>query len=197
MHKDDIDSKLEARLRAGDREAMDGVIRLYLPRVLRAARASGLRTEQAEDIVQAVFVTFIEKIKGFEGRSQVRTWLFGILFRKMLEAGRQAKRDRQFDDVAEVDQSQFHSDGTWATPPQLPDLAVYSREIREHIADCLGGVSDKQRMAFVLREVESMDTTEICEVLEVTPTNFGVLIHRARNLLRHCLETKGIGKESC
>lgn len=194
MNSDDIDPRLEARLREGDREAMGRVIKLYLPRVLRAARASGLSVDRAEDIAQAVFVTFIEKIGEFEGRSQVRTWLFGILYRKILEAGRQTKRDRQHDDLADVDQSRFHPDGTWARPPQLPDMAVYGREMRKSISDCLDGVAQKQRMAFVLREVESMATAEICEILEVTPTNFGVLIHRARNQVRDCLEGKGIGR---
>lgn len=194
MNSDDIDPHLEARLREGDREALGRVISLYLPRVLRAARASGLSAERAEDIVQAVFVTFIQKIGEFQGRSQVRTWLFGILYRKILEAGRKAKRDRQHDDLADVDQSRFHPDGTWARPPELPDEAVYRQEIRKHISDCLEEVSEKQRMAFVLREVEAMATAEICEILDVTPTNFGVLIHRARNQVRTCLEGRGIGK---
>ena len=47
-------------------------------------------------------------------------------------------------------------------------------------------------MAFVLREVEELDTEEICKILDVTPTNFGVLLHRARARLRACLEKKGI-----
>jgi len=195
MKDEDIDLPLfVARLREGDREALEEVVTLYLPQVLRAARASGLPTDQAEDIVQVVFATFIEKIGEFEGRSRVRTWLFGILYRKILEAGRQTKRGRQFDDVADVDYSRFRPDGTWARPPQPADMAVYSREIRKYISDCLDGVSEKQRMAFVLREVELMETAEICEILDVTPVNFGVLIHRARNQLRDCLEVKGIGR---
>ncbi|MEO8098980.1 MAG: sigma-70 family RNA polymerase sigma factor [Acidobacteriota bacterium] len=194
MSEDDIDPRLEARLRTGDRGAMDRVIKLYLPRVLRAARASGLSVDRAEDIVQAVFVTFVEKIRSFEGRSQVRTWLFGILYRKILEASRKAKRDRLYDDLDDVDQSRFHPDGTWARPPVLPDEAVYGQEIRKHISNCLDEISQKQRMAFVLREVESMATAEICEILDITPINFGVLIHRARNLIRSCLENKGIGR---
>ncbi len=47
-------------------------------------------------------------------------------------------------------------------------------------------------MAFLLREVEELDTEEICNILEVTRTNLGVLLHRARTRLRECLEAKGI-----
>ena len=51
-----------------------------------------------------------------------------------------------------------------------------------------------QREVFVLREVEGLDTPEICKILEVSVTNFGVLMHRARARLRECLESKGWSK---
>ncbi len=48
------------------------------------------------------------------------------------------------------------------------------------------------RRSSVLREVEELDTEEICKVLDVTRTNLGVLLHRARARLRGCLENQGI-----
>jgi len=195
MKDDDIDDPLfVAQLRKGDRDAMGRVVALYLPQTLRAARASGLQAQESEDVVQSAFATFIEKMPEFEGRSRVRTWLFGILYRKILEFGRQAGRSRQFDDLEDVDRSRFHPDGTWARPPQPADMAVYRREVGKHINDCMESIPSKQRLAFVFREVESMETMEICEILGVTSSNFGVLIHRARNQLRDCLEAKGIGR---
>ena len=192
---DDIDDPLfVTRLRNRDRDAMRKVVSLYLPQTLRAARASGLKAQEAEDVVQSAFAVFIEKIAEFEGRSRIRTWLFGILYRKIIESGRQAQRARQFDDVGKADHTRFHPDGTWARPPQPADMSVYRREIGKHIGDCLEEVSHNQRMAFVFREVESLETSEICEILGVSASNFGVLIHRARNRLRDCLEAKGIGR---
>jgi RNA polymerase sigma-70 factor (ECF subfamily) len=47
-------------------------------------------------------------------------------------------------------------------------------------------------MAFVLREIEGMETADICRILEVSDTNVGVLLYRVRNRLRECLETKGV-----
>jgi DNA-directed RNA polymerase specialized sigma24 family protein len=47
-------------------------------------------------------------------------------------------------------------------------------------------------MAFMLREVESFSTPEICKILQVTRTNLGVLLHRVRNRLRECIEAKGL-----
>ena len=48
-------------------------------------------------------------------------------------------------------------------------------------------------MAFVLREVQGYATDEICKILSVTVTNLGVMLYRARNRLRECLEAKGVG----
>ncbi len=83
-----------------------------------------------------------------EGRSHVRSWLFGILYKKVTGARRGLRRDQEMDDIDDV---------------------------------------FEQRMAFVLREVEGMDTREICKIVEVTRTNLGVLLHRVRNRLRECL----------
>ena len=76
------------RVRAREPEVLREVVRLYLPQVLRAARAAGFDSHRAEDVVQSTFATFMETAGRFEGRSQVRTWLFGILYRKIAEARR-------------------------------------------------------------------------------------------------------------
>ena len=91
------DPTLPARLRAGDPAALDLVVRAYLSQILRAARGAGLDPSQAEDVTQATFTTFIETASRFEGRSHVRTWLFGILYRKLSERWRGTARDLEMD----------------------------------------------------------------------------------------------------
>jgi RNA polymerase sigma-70 factor, ECF subfamily len=68
---------------------------------------------------------------------------------------------------------------------------MLSKEIGEVIQECMKGLPANQREAFFLREVEGLETPEICKILEVTVTNIGVLMHRARIRLRECLEGKG------
>ena len=80
----------------------------------------------------------------------------------------------------------------WMGPPLSVDAEVYAAEVRQGIDGCLDRVPTNQRMAFNLREIEGMDTEEICKILEVTRTNLGVLLHRVRNRLRECLEARGI-----
>lgn len=185
-------SELTARIRQRDPETLEAVIHEYLPQVVRAARGAGLTKQEAEDVAQSTFITFLEKADAFEGRSHVRTWLFGILFHKIMEVRRLLERERQVDDIDEVMESRFDANGSWRTPPRSAEAEVYGREVRERTAECLEAAPPKQRMAFVFREVEGLTTSEICKILEVTGTNLGVMLYRVRNRLRECLESKGV-----
>ena len=100
---------LAAQVRAGDRRAIQTVVETYLAQILRAARGAGLDPHQAEDVTQATFTTFIEVAPRFEGRSSVRTWLFGILYKKIAEARRGRRRDRQMDEIDEAFESRFEA----------------------------------------------------------------------------------------
>ncbi len=73
-----------------------------------------------------------------------------------------------------------------------PPSTKQANTVSDFLEDCLQAVPTQQRMAFVLREVESFATDEICKILEVTPTNLGVLLYRVRNTLREYLEKKGV-----
>jgi len=194
-YKKTEDPALAERIRRRDPTALRETVRLYLPQILRAARGAGMDPDAAEDLAQAVFVTFIEKAHRFEGRSLVRTWLFGILYRKIAEARRKQGRDAAMDDIDTVFEKRFDAAGSWTRPPRAVDAAAYDGELRREISGCLEQTPEKQRMAFVLREVEDLGSEEICNILDVTRTNLGVLLMRARNRLRECLESKGIAKE--
>ena len=186
------DPQLVAGIRAGDPETLEGVVRAYLKQIERAGRGAGLDAHQAEEVAQATFVTFVETAHRFEGRSKVRTWLFGIFYRKLQEARRGFAKDRKMDDIDEVFESRFDDTGHWSTPPAAPDAGLDSDEVLSEIEECLESTPERQRLAFMFREVEELSTHEICNILDVTSTNLGVMLFRARNRLRTCLESKGI-----
>lgn len=188
----DLDSpEFVDRLRRRDREAIAEVVDNYLDQVVRAARGAGLDAAAAEDVAQATFLTFIETVPRFEGRSHIRTWLFGILFRKVSERRRSARRE-EWEELDDRFAERFDESGSWVRPPRGPDLELETKELGKAITHCLEAAPTRQRMAFTLREVEGLPTAEICKILDVTVTNLGVMLHRARNRLRECLEAKGI-----
>ena len=184
------DPDLAARIRSRERQALALVVDAYLDQVVRAARGAGLDQHQAEEVAQSTFTTFIETATRFEGRSHVRTWIFGILYRKLQEARRGFAKDRRMDDIVDVFESRFAETGSWSRPPRGPDEHLFAKEARQEIGDCLEAAPHNQRMAFLLREVEGLSTGEICKILDVSTTNLGVMLHRVRNRLRDCVETK-------
>lgn len=180
------------RIRARDPVELQKVVSENLPVLLRGARATGLDRERAEDVVQATLLTFIEKADQFDGRARVRTWLFGILYKKVSEARRAILRNGQTDDIDGVMERRFDVSGSWSRPPRPADGHLAEEDVRRRMQECMDGLPERHRMAFVLREVEGLSTGEICKILDVTSNNLGVIYYRARNSLRECLEAKGM-----
>lgn len=183
-------AELIARLRRRDPEALAGMVREHARPLYRAARGMGFREDDAEDLAQEVLTTFLETLDRFEGRSQIRTWLFGILHYKVCERRRQLYLEELNDPIDAAFESRFDPQGRWRAPYDL-ERAVESSQIGQAIGKCLEELPPAQREVFVLREMEELETPEICKILGVTVTNMGVLLHRARNRLRECLESRG------
>jgi RNA polymerase sigma-70 factor (ECF subfamily) len=183
---------LAASIRAGDPATLKAVVETYLPQVLRASRGAGLPPDLAEEVTQETFTTFLEIARRFEGRSHVRTFLFGILYRKISEARRGVARQRIHDPVDEVVESRFAADGSWIRPPLASDALVRTGELRRALGECLEASPTAQRMAFYLREVEGLTRQEICKILDVTSTNLDVMLYRLRNRTRECLERREV-----
>jgi len=181
-----------AAIRRRDPAAMEAVVREILPRLVRAARAAGLAEHDAHDAAQSTLLVFVQKADQFDGRASVGTWLFGILFRKIREQRRAARREEPVDDIDAVVDARFDAAGRWLRPPSAADAALTAAEIMGHLEECLDEVPERQRSAFVLREIEQLTTDEVCNVLEVSANNLGVMLFRARNRLRECLAAKGI-----
>ena len=189
-----LDDSYLGRLRRRDPEALRSVVDDQGRRLYRAARGMGYSRAEAEDLVQDVFVTFIESIERFEGRAQVGTWLFGILHHKSQERRRAVVRDELNDPIDQVFESHFDARGSWIRPPTAPDQHVSAREAGNAIQECLGALSAIQQEVFQLRQVEELSAAEVCKISGHTITHIGVLFHRARVKLRQCLEGKGWGR---
>ena len=178
-------------IRRRDPAALETVARENAGPLLRAARAAGLSEADAHDAVQETLLVFVEKADRFDGRARVRTWLFGILFNKIAERRRAVAREAATDEIDAVVDARFDARGQWIKPPRAPDADLAAGQAMKMLEECLDTLPERRRAAFVLREVEQLDLDEVCNVLAVTRNNLGVLLFRARNALRECLEAKG------
>jgi RNA polymerase sigma-70 factor (ECF subfamily) len=181
-----------AAIRRRDPATLELVARENLLPLVRAARAAGLAAADADDAVQETLLVFVRRAEEFDGRARVRTWLFGILFRKIGERRRALAREEAVDDIDAVVDARFDPAGRWIRPPRPADAAFATKEIMEHVEECLERLPDRHRAGFLLRELERLDSAEVCNVLEVSANNLRVMLYRARNRLRECLEAKGI-----
>lgn len=179
--------KLDA-LRARDPDALGTLVEAHLPALLAGAMAIGLQRADAEEVVQETFATFLSGLDRFEGRSSVRTYLFGILYHKASHLRAKARREEGTEDIEAVVAARFDADGMWARPPRGPEAEFLDGEIRAWIERCSEGLSSDQRAVFFLKEVERESPEGICNALGVSTANLRVLLHRAKLKLRECLE---------
>ncbi|MFM2083115.1 MAG: hypothetical protein RL380_1806 [Verrucomicrobiota bacterium] len=157
----------------------------------------------AEDLVQDTLLAAVRKPENFSGQSKLSTWLTGILRNKILDHFRAAARKREdtlsaLDAHAEHDPDGdwFDHNGAWASDPtaglevleQHPRKLLENAEVMAAIRACLGKLPPSLRQLYALREFDGCATEQICEVTGVTRGSLAVLLHRARQLLRACLQ---------
>lgn len=183
-------SEFLTRIKSREPVAIDSLVDAYTDHLYRGALGLGFSGEVAKELVQNVWLVFFEVIPGFEGRSHIRTFLFGILLNKARELRREQSKDSAHDQFDEVFEKNFDEKGHWVSPPINPEQFLASAQNMQLIKDCIDGLPLAQRMAFCLREIDEHKSEDICNILEVSGTNLGVLIFRARNKLRDCIEKK-------
>jgi RNA polymerase sigma-70 factor, ECF subfamily len=179
------------KLKARDRGLLESVFREVNPYLLRVLAAQGIFREHAEELVQAAWETFFANLDKFEGRSQIRVFIAGILLNKVREHRRAQGRVVVTEDVEHLTpDAAFAPDGHWIHAPGDPHKLAESKEMLGFLQDCLDGLTASQRDAFLLRESEGEISENICKILGVSVTNLGVLLFRAKDKLRRCLEGK-------
>jgi RNA polymerase sigma-70 factor, ECF subfamily len=195
-----------ARLRQGDEEAFDKLVARHHSGLIRMAMAYVADREVAEEVVQDTWMAVIEGVGRFEGRSSLRTWIFGIMIHKAKDRGVREKRHTTFssfesidDDGDEaVDPSRFRQSGEWAGhwafPPQpwddrTPEKLLSSQQAVDAMIQAIDVLPRSLKDVLILRDVEGVDAKEVCEILKISQTNFYVRLHRARERVRRAVET--------
>ncbi|WP_114969863.1 sigma-70 family RNA polymerase sigma factor [Rhodoferax ferrireducens] len=165
--------------------------------LLRFARLQLRNETWAEDAVSETVLAALAKPQSFANRSQLKTWLIGILKHKVIDALRHHSRevcglDGSGDDDADpLDFIGFKADGHFSQAPSEwgnPEQQISSRQFFEVLDACASKLPASQGRLFLMREWLELSSEEICKELSLTPTNLYVQLHRARLRLRECLE---------
>ena len=160
--------------------------------LFRYALAWARNRDLAEDLVQETFLAALRARNRFQGQSSERTWLVGILRHKMVDHIRKAGQSPVASDAEHSLSDFFDERGHWKTAQTNwlsdPLQVLENREFWDVFGRCVSKLPAGLADAFRLREIESLDTSETCDILGISATNLSVRLHRARLMLRRCLD---------
>lgn len=154
----------------------------------------------AEDVLQETLLVAMKGYEGFRGASSERTWLVGILRHKILNRFRELSGLRpRYETEEAFDDFDFQENGHWrlgAAPVAWraePEELIEQKEFWGVFTHGLSSLPERTATAFILREIDGLDTNDICDVLNVSRENLWVMLHRARLSLRRFLQINWFG----
>lgn len=198
------ESELLIAIRGGDEAAFTDLVSRYHGRLRRFAKLFGASDAVAEEIVQETWLAALQGLDGFEERSSLKAWLFGILRNQARRRSARERRTVPFSALAAADEHEgpvvdslrFQgAEGNWpdhwSAPPRPwedPERRLSSLEARGELRRAIAGLPRRQQEVIVLRDVEGLGAQQVSELLEISEGNQRVLLHRARSGVRGSLE---------
>jgi RNA polymerase sigma-70 factor (ECF subfamily) len=167
----------------------------YGDTLMRFASGRVASRELAEDLVQETFLAAFRHRSQFDGKSAFGTWLVAILRRKIVDHHRKLGRSPDLDaePLANMDDP-FTPKGKWTTSTSKwrasPKDVAENAEFWSVFRGCMSGMPLHLAQAFQIRELNCTSVDDASQLIGVTPKNLAVRLHRARLLLRQCLEKK-------
>lgn len=153
----------------------------------------------AEDLVQETFLSAWKARDGFKGEASEKSWLFTILKNKIIDHYRKKSKEIiQTGNEADATDGFFNEAEHWTKTDQPSDWGSHltntidQKEFYTILEGCKKKLQQLQQSVFVMKYMEDMNADEICKALDITPSNYWVLIHRAKLGLRACLEKNWI-----
>jgi RNA polymerase sigma-70 factor (ECF subfamily) len=185
-----IDEGNLALLRNRDREFLEKLFCEVNPYLNRVCMANGIGQNDVKELIHQTWEKFFSNLDKFEGRSQIRTFICGILFNKIREHRRMQKRFVLEEDSQKFMDDAFTEDGWWKVEPADPYRITELKQASELVRECLDGLTEQQMNAFVMKEMEEEPSENICHVLGIHISHLRVVLFRAKDKLRKCLEGK-------
>jgi RNA polymerase sigma-70 factor (ECF subfamily) len=156
---------------------------------------------QAEDLVQETLLAALQARARYAGGASERTWLIGILKHKLVDFFRKSSREsaEEFDeDTALLNmEGTFDARGHWQIEVSHwaePERSLEQTQFWHALAACVERLPPRLALLFTLREVDGVETGELCETMQITNNNLWVMLSRMRLQLRNCLDVSWFGK---
>ena len=173
---------------ARDRGAIEHVITTNNQRLFRAAWSILKNHSEAEDAVQAAYLSGFAKMGTFEGRSTLSTWLTRIVVNEALGRRRAERRRRDhLERGGVVVLEAYRETLTRGSALDAPDVSVAREQIRKLLEQAIADLPDAFRAVFVLREIEGLSSEETAEILAIPIATVKTRLFRGRHRLQEAL----------
>lgn len=174
------DEEVVGRVRAGETELFEVLMRRHNQRLYRAARSILGNEGEAEDVMQDAYVRSYLHLDQFDGRAKFSTWLTRIAVHEALARLRKRRRIVDIDAVS----GSLGDSMKFVSKSASPEQEVLTNTLKMVLESAVDRLSETYRPVFMLREVEGLSTAETAECLDLSEESVKVRLHRARALLR-------------
>lgn len=179
--------QLARQIAAGDEQALQQLFLQLKDLVYNTALGYVRNREDAEEILQDVFVEVFQSIKTFKGDSSVKTWVVRIAINKSLDYLRYRNRKKRFAFITSI----FNKETAEVkiTVPEFnhPGVLLENKEKSKYLFEAIDRLPEKQRHTFLLLKVEQLSQREAAEILQISEKALESLLQRAKENLRKLL----------
>jgi len=186
----DDELSLVERLRRGDGDAYETILRRFGGRLLATARRMLGNDDDAEDALQEALLSAFRHIDQFAGQARLSTWLHRIVVNVVLMRmrSRKSRPESSIEDLL----PRFMEDGHWADriggSDESSDELLERQEMRRLVHGCISRLPETYRVVLTLRDLDELDTDEVAALLGITANAVKIRLHRARQALRTLIE---------
>ena len=177
--------ELITRIRKGERELFEILIRRNNPYLYKLGMSYGYHHQDVQDLMQETLIAAYLNLEKFESRSSFKTWVTRIMLNQCYQRAQKLsfKFEKANGNLNEKTTPMFESNQSTDTYN-----SVLNNELSNIIGNALISIPLEYRMVFSLRELNGMSTTETAEVLDISETNVKVRLNRAKSMLREKVE---------
>ena len=182
--------ELIERLRRGDSDAYETVVRRFGPRLLATAKRLMKSEDDACEVLQEAYVSAFRAIDRFDEGARLSTWLHRIVVNAALM--RLRSRRRRPEDAIEDLLPNFDETGHFAESPndwgENAEALLERKQTCTQVRAAIAKLPESYRTVLMLRDIEGLDTDEAADALGMTANAVKVRLHRARQALRTLIE---------
>jgi len=186
----DNDFNLIQAINSGQTEKFHDLVKRYEQKLYNFSLRMCRNPSDAEDMIQDTFLNVFKYLKNFRYETKFKNWLYKVAASTCIKKRRKSK----FAPDKELSLDEFLPNDEAEKPDHVPEWALLpldkllNEELSSVINRTIISIPKKYRVVIVLRDIEGFSTAETAQILNLSPSNVKVRLHRARLYLRDKLK---------